>query len=70
MDESRFEDMPSVGVGSARKAARPGSILLAHDTGPDNRLVTIDHLDAIIARLKAEGFVFATVSELCGLGGG
>jgi len=70
MLESRFEDNPGGIVESVRKAARPGSILLAHDTGPDNRLVTIDHLDAIIARLKAEGFAFATVSELCGLGGG
>jgi peptidoglycan/xylan/chitin deacetylase (PgdA/CDA1 family) len=47
--------------------ARPGSIILAHDTGPSNRLVTIDNLDAIITGLKADGFAFTTVSELCGL---
>lgn len=67
MNENRFEDKPSGIVGSARKAAQPGSIILAHDSGARNRLVTIDHLDAIITGLKADGFTFATVSELCGL---
>jgi peptidoglycan/xylan/chitin deacetylase (PgdA/CDA1 family) len=67
MQESRFEDRPAGIVAYARKAAQPGAIILCHDTGPDNRLVTIDHLDAIITGLKADGFSFATVSELCGL---
>ena len=70
MNENRFESDPGGIVGSARKAAKPGSIILAHDTGPDNRLVTIDDLDAIITGLKADGFAFTTVSELCGLSGG
>jgi len=69
MDESRFEDNPAGIVGSARKAAQPGSIILAHDSGPRNRLVTIDNLNAIILGLKADGFAFTTVSELCGLTG-
>ncbi len=68
MDESRFEDTPSGIVGSARKAAQPGSIILAHDSGPRIRLVTIDRLDSIIMGLKSDGFAFTTVSELCGLG--
>jgi len=67
MNENRFEDHPAGIVGAVRKAARPGSIILAHDTGPDNRLVAIDNLDAIITGLKADGFTFTTVSALCGL---
>jgi len=67
MNESRFEDHPAGIVGAVRKAALPGSIILAHDTGPDNRLVTIDRLDAIITGLKADGYAFTTVSDLCGL---
>lgn len=70
VNENRFEDRPAGIVGSARMAARPGSIILAHDCGPRNRLVTIDNLDAIITGLKADGFAFATVSELCGLSTG
>ena len=69
MNENRFEDKPAGIVGSARKAAQPGSIILAHDSGPQNRLVTIDNLDAIITGLKTDGFAFTTVSELCGLSG-
>ena len=45
---------------------RPGSIVLAHDTGPDERLVTIDRLPQIIARLRDAGYTFATVSDLLG----
>ncbi|GAA1968154.1 hypothetical protein GCM10009817_05080 [Terrabacter lapilli] len=43
---------------------RPGSIVLAHDTGSDDRLVTIDRLRAIISRLRSDGYTFATVSDL------
>ena len=67
MNESRFEDKPAGIIASVRKAAKPGSIILCHDTGPSNRLVTIDNLDAIITGLKADGFIFTTVSDLCGL---
>jgi peptidoglycan/xylan/chitin deacetylase (PgdA/CDA1 family) len=67
MHEERFEDKPGGIIGSARKAAEPGSIILAHDSGPRNRLVTIDNLDAIITGLKVDGFAFTTVSDLCGL---
>jgi peptidoglycan-N-acetylglucosamine deacetylase len=65
MHENRSSDI----VAAIRKAAQPGSIILAHDTGPTTRLVTIDNLDAIITGLRADGFAFTTVSELCGLGG-
>ena len=43
---------------------RPGSIVLAHDTGSDDRLITIDRLPAIIRRLRDDGYTFATVSDL------
>ena len=69
MQESLFEDDPVGIVAAARMGAEPGSIILAHDTGPTNRLVTIDNLDAIITGLKADGFGFATVSDLCRLSG-
>ena len=42
----------------------PGSIVLAHDTGSDDRLITIDRLPAIIRRLRDDGYTFATVSDL------
>jgi peptidoglycan/xylan/chitin deacetylase (PgdA/CDA1 family) len=67
MNEKRFEAKPSGIVAYVRAAARPGSIILAHDTGPSNRLVTIDNLDAIITGLQSDGFAFTTVSRLCGL---
>ena len=66
-NEDRFRDNPAGLVTSLRQAARPGSIFLLHDTGPSDRLVTIDNLEAIITGLKADGFAFSTVSELCGL---
>lgn len=43
---------------------RPGSIVLAHDTGSEDRLITIDRLRAIIGRLRADGYSFVTVSQL------
>ena len=38
--------------------------MLAHDTGSDDRLITIDRLPAIIRRLRDDGYTFATVSDL------
>jgi peptidoglycan/xylan/chitin deacetylase (PgdA/CDA1 family) len=67
MNENRFQDKPAGIVASVRSVVQPGSIILCHDTGPSNRLVTINNLDSIIAGLKADGFAFTTVSELCGL---
>ena len=67
MRESNFEGKPAGIVTDVRRSARPGSIFLAHDTGPSNRLVTIDNLDAIITGLTADGFTFTTVSDLCRL---
>jgi peptidoglycan-N-acetylglucosamine deacetylase len=67
MNEKRFTAKPAGIVDAVRRAARPGSIFLVHDTGPSNRLVAIENLDAIITALRADGFSFTTVSELCSL---
>ena len=67
MNENRFQDEPAGIVASVRSAVQPGSIILCHDTGSSNRLVTINNLDSIITGLKADGFTFTTVSKLCGL---
>jgi len=67
VNEHRFQHTPDGLVASIRQAARPGSIILMHDTGSGDRLVTIDNLDAVIDGLKADGFAFTTVSKLCGL---
>ncbi|EWT02279.1 polysaccharide deacetylase [Intrasporangium oryzae NRRL B-24470] len=41
-----------------------GSIVLAHDTGSADRLVTIDRLPGVIERLRAAGYELVTVSAL------
>lgn len=45
------------------EGAAPGGILLAHDIHPG----TIDAMPETIARLKAKGYAFATVSQLLAL---
>lgn len=47
-------------------AARPGTILLAHDTGPEDRLVAIRNLPRMITGLRQQGFELVTVSDLLG----
>jgi peptidoglycan/xylan/chitin deacetylase (PgdA/CDA1 family) len=42
----------------------PGTILLAHDVGARDRLVSLRGLPAMIIGLRARGFEFVTVSEL------
>lgn len=44
----------------------PGSILLAHDIGDEQRLVALRGLPAIIAGARAKGYQFVTASELIG----
>lgn len=64
MLESKFPDDP---VGHARhmvEHTEPGSILLAHDVGPQDRLVAIRGLPDMITGLRARGFEFVTVSQL------
>jgi peptidoglycan/xylan/chitin deacetylase (PgdA/CDA1 family) len=45
-------------------SCEPGTILLAHDTGHRDRLVSIRGLPAMIRGLRAKGFEFVTVPEL------
>ncbi len=42
----------------------PGAIILAHDFGTSQRLVTVDHLGSLIAALRAAGYTLVTVSDL------
>ncbi|GAA1613615.1 hypothetical protein GCM10009679_17250 [Saccharothrix algeriensis] len=64
MRESVFVDDPGGIVADTAEAARPGTVILAHDVGPKDRLVCIDNLREIIKAVRARGFEFATVSEL------
>lgn len=64
MLEGRFPDDPA---GHARRIVaevQPGTILLAHDVGPANRLIALRGLPAMITGLRDRGFTFVTVSEL------
>jgi peptidoglycan/xylan/chitin deacetylase (PgdA/CDA1 family) len=70
MRENLYLDHPSAIVDAVRSQVRPGSLILAHDTGARTRLVTLDHLDGIITALTADGYELTTVSDLCGLPGG
>lgn len=64
MRESAFVDSPTGIVTDTAEAARPGTVILAHDVGPADRLVCIDNLTAIVKALRARGFQLVTVSEL------
>jgi peptidoglycan/xylan/chitin deacetylase (PgdA/CDA1 family) len=46
------------------ESCTPGTILLAHDAGDDERLVAIRSLPAMIKGLRARGYEFVTVSDL------
>ncbi|MBW4703823.1 MULTISPECIES: polysaccharide deacetylase family protein [unclassified Micromonospora] len=64
MLESRFTQNPDGLVDYIVESCDPGTILLAHDTGPADRLVAIRGLAAMIIGLRRRGFEFVTVSEL------
>jgi len=46
------------------RAVKPGSVVLMHDGGSNNRRQTIAALPAIIHELKKRGYEFVTVSEM------
>ena len=46
------------------RATRPGNIVLAHDVGHHDRLVSIRGLPAMITGLRARGYEFVTVTDL------
>jgi peptidoglycan/xylan/chitin deacetylase (PgdA/CDA1 family) len=59
---------PGAGTIVARStpAAGQGGVVLLHDGGGDRRQ-TVEAVDRLITRLRAEGYQFATVSDLAGL---
>jgi len=68
MHERRFGSRPGDQVTDIVNSVRPGSIILAHDIGHDQRLVTLRHLGEMFDGIKARGFRFATVSDLIAMG--
>ena len=64
MLESDYLDNPPGLVDYIVGSSAKGDIVLAHDTGPADRLVAIDNLPEMISGLKARGFEFVTVSDL------
>jgi peptidoglycan/xylan/chitin deacetylase (PgdA/CDA1 family) len=71
MHETTYHDDPAGQAGQAKfivETARPGSIILAHDAGGDQRLVTIHGLAAMFQGLRQRGFRMVTLSELLSYG--
>lgn len=64
--EDLFVERPSGIVDQVAEMVHPGAIVLGHDTGSPSRLVAIENLRPVIARLKEMGYTFHTVSELLG----
>jgi peptidoglycan/xylan/chitin deacetylase (PgdA/CDA1 family) len=64
MLEKTYEKHPAGLVDYIVGNTRPGTILLAHDTGHRDRLVALRNLATMIHGLRAKGFEFVTVSDL------
>jgi peptidoglycan/xylan/chitin deacetylase (PgdA/CDA1 family) len=64
MRERTYAADPAAQIRAIVEATRPGDIILAHDVGPDRRLVAVRGLAAMIEGLRGRGFRFMTVSEL------
>ncbi|RKS67806.1 peptidoglycan/xylan/chitin deacetylase (PgdA/CDA1 family) [Actinomadura pelletieri DSM 43383] len=64
MLEKTYQHDPPQLVDYIVNNTRPGSIVLAHDTGNEDRLVALRNLVPMIRGLRAKGFEFVTVSEL------
>jgi peptidoglycan/xylan/chitin deacetylase (PgdA/CDA1 family) len=64
MIESEFVRDPPGLVRYIVEATLPGTILLAHDTGPADRLVALRGLPDMVRGLRAKGYEFVTVSQL------
>jgi peptidoglycan/xylan/chitin deacetylase (PgdA/CDA1 family) len=67
MHERRYVDDPPGQVRDIVEHVRPGSIILAHDVGRDDRLVVLRQLTEMFRQLRDRGFRFTTVSELLSL---
>ncbi|MGC5018965.1 polysaccharide deacetylase family protein [Micromonospora sp. DT47] len=68
MLESQYTHDPAGLVDYVVGSCTPGTILLAHDTGPADRLIAVRGLAVMIKGLRAQGFDFVTVSELLAAG--
>ncbi|MGY0236200.1 polysaccharide deacetylase family protein [Longispora urticae] len=64
MREKFYKDDPAGNVRYIVEGVRPGAVILAHDVGDPLRLVSIDHLGAIIDGIRARGLKLVTLSEL------
>jgi peptidoglycan-N-acetylglucosamine deacetylase len=62
--ESRFAEHPDGVVADLVEQVSEGSIILAHDSGEADRLVTLHRVVQIVHRLRDAGHEFVTVSEL------
>lgn len=69
MNERQYARDPAGQVRDVVDNVRPGDIVLAHDVGPDRRLVALRRLGDMFDGLRARGFRFATVSDLMAMGG-
>jgi peptidoglycan/xylan/chitin deacetylase (PgdA/CDA1 family) len=67
MHESAYVHNEAGQVTEIVEGVRPGQIVLAHDVGPDDRLVALRHLGEMFTGLRQRGFRFVTVSELLAL---
>ncbi len=66
MRELAYAKNPAGQVAYIARSVQPGSIVLAHDYGDAHRLVTLDHLRALIGALRDRGYRLVTVSQLLG----
>lgn len=64
MPENEYRVNPGSMVARVVGEARPGAILLAHDVGSPDRLITIDNLKDIVQALRLKGLRLVTVSQL------
>jgi peptidoglycan/xylan/chitin deacetylase (PgdA/CDA1 family) len=64
MRESHFPGDPAGQARDIVEKTQPGTILLAHDVGPRDRLVGIRGLPDMIEGLRGRGYQFVTVSDL------
>jgi peptidoglycan/xylan/chitin deacetylase (PgdA/CDA1 family) len=64
MHEKRFAGDPDAQARDIIDAVRPGSIVLAHDTGDERRLNTLRGLATMADGLRKRGFRMVTVSEM------
>jgi peptidoglycan/xylan/chitin deacetylase (PgdA/CDA1 family) len=64
MPENEYRVNPGSMAARVVGEARPGAILLAHDVGNPDRLITIGNLKDIVQGLRLKGLELVTVSEL------